>query len=164
MLSGGVDSNALQRPKRFCGAARYIGKGGPVTVVETGSRMDEVIFEELKGAGNMERHLDREPVDGRSFPAIATHRSGTSGAVPPLAPEFLRRVGGLRKALSGLAVADGAELPLDRMPTPRNHGESPRSLTARSGGRGLPFPGHLESGLPPRVALGRLTAVPMLIS
>lgn len=162
MLSGRLDSNALQRPKPLFGADRNIEQGGTLKIAETGSRMDEVIFEELKGAGNTETHLDREPVAGRTFPAIDTHRSGTRKAKPPLAPESPSRLGVLRRVLSQLA--DAAELPLDRMPTTRNNGGFPGAMAAWSGGRGLPLPSPLKSGLPPRVALGRLTAVPMPVS
>ena len=153
----------MQRPKRLCGAGRNIEEGGTLQIPDTGSRTDEVIFEELKGAGNTETHLDREPVAGRSFPAIDTHRSGTRKAEPPLAPESPSRLGVLRRVLSQPA-ADAAELPPDRMPTTRNNGGFPGAMAAWSGGRGLPLPSHMESGFPPRVALGRLTAVPMLVS
>ncbi|MBI1353039.1 MAG: transcription termination factor Rho, partial [Acidobacteria bacterium] len=102
VLSGGVDSNALQRPKRFFGAARNIEEGGSLTIiatalVETGSRMDDVIFEEFKGTGNMEVHLDRKLVDKRVFPAIDIHRSGTRKEELLLAPDVLNRVWVLRK-------------------------------------------------------------------
>lgn len=154
----------MQRPKRLFGADRNIEEGGTLQIPDTGSRMDEGIFEELEGAGNTETHLDREPVAGRSFPAIDTHRSGTRNAEPPLAPESLSRLGVLRRVLSQLAAADAAELPLDRMPTTRNNGGFPGAMAAWSGGRGLPLPSQLKSGFPPRVARGRLTAVPMLVS
>ena len=120
ILSGGVDSNALQRPKRFFGAARNIEEGGSLTIVatalvETGSRMDEVIFEEFKGTGNMERHLDRKLVDKRTFPAIDIHRSGTRKEELLLSQDTLARVWVLRKVLSQLSTVEAMELLLDRM-------------------------------------------------
>ncbi|MDA1316297.1 MAG: transcription termination factor Rho [Acidobacteria bacterium] len=128
ILSGGVDSNALQRPKRFFGAARNIEEGGSLTIiatalVETGSRMDEVIFEEFKGTGNMEIHLDRKLVDKRVFPAIDIHRSGTRKEELLLAKEDLNRVWVLRKVLSPLSVTEGLELLLDRMTKTRSNAE-----------------------------------------
>jgi transcription termination factor Rho len=120
VLSGGVDSNALQRPKRFFGAARNIEEGGSLTIlatalVETGSRMDDVIFEEFKGTGNMELHLDRKLVDKRVFPAIDIHRSGTRKEELLLSKEDLSRVWVLRKVLSQLSTPEAMELLLDRM-------------------------------------------------
>ncbi len=120
ILSGGVDSNALQRPKRFFGAARNIEEGGSLTIVatalvETGSRMDEVIFEEFKGTGNMELHLDRKLVDKRTFPAIDIHRSGTRKEELLLDQDTLARVWVLRKVLSQLPTVEAMELLLDRM-------------------------------------------------
>ncbi|MBW2091716.1 MAG: transcription termination factor Rho, partial [Deltaproteobacteria bacterium] len=105
ILSGGVDSNALHRPKRFFGAARNIEEGGSLTIIataliETGSRMDEVIFEEFKGTGNMELHLDRKLADRRVFPAIDINRSGTRKEELLLEEEELNRVWVLRKVLS----------------------------------------------------------------
>ncbi|HUG80399.1 MAG TPA: transcription termination factor Rho [Bryobacterales bacterium] len=128
VLSGGVDSNALQRPKRFFGAARNIEEGGSLTIiatalVDTGSRMDEVIFEEFKGTGNMEIHLDRKLVDKRVFPAIDIHRSGTRKEELLLAKEDLNRVWVLRKVLSPLSVTEGMELLLDRMSKTRSNAE-----------------------------------------
>ncbi len=120
VLTGGVDANALQRPKRFFGAARNIEEGGSLTIVatalvDTGSRMDEVIFEEFKGTGNMELHLDRKLVDKRMFPAIDIHRSGTRKEELLLEPETLQRVWVLRKVMSNLGVVECMELLLDRM-------------------------------------------------
>ncbi len=120
VLTGGVDANALQRPKRFFGAARNIEEGGSLTIVatalvDTGSRMDEVIFEEFKGTGNMELHLDRKLVDKRTFPAIDIHRSGTRKEELLLDPETLRRVWVLRKVTSNLGTVECMELLLDRM-------------------------------------------------
>jgi len=105
ILSGGVDSNALHRPKRFFGAARNIEEGGSLTImatalVDTGSRMDEVIFEEFKGTGNMEIHLDRKLSDKRIFPAIDINRSGTRKEELLLSPDELNRVWILRKLLA----------------------------------------------------------------
>ncbi|MDA2917460.1 transcription termination factor Rho, partial [Nitrospinae bacterium AH_259_B05_G02_I21] len=107
VLSGGVDSNALQKPKRFFGAARNIEEGGSLTIiatalVETGSRMDEVIFEEFKGTGNMEIILDRKLADRRVFPAIDINRSGTRKEELLLEPWELNRVWVLRKVLNPL--------------------------------------------------------------
>ena len=126
ILSGGVDSNALQRPKRFFGAARNIEEGGSLTIVataliDTGSRMDDVIFEEFKGTGNLEIHLDRKLVDKRVFPAIDINRSGTRKEELLLSKEELNRVWVLRKVLSQLSAVDTMELLLDKMgKTPTN--------------------------------------------
>ncbi len=135
VLSGGVDSNALQRPKRFFGAARNIEEGGSLTIVatalvETGSRMDEVIFEEFKGTGNMETHLDRKLVDKRIFPAIDTNRSGTRKEELLLPQETLNKVWVLRRVLSGLQTVEAAELLLDRMAKTRNNDEFLSSMTS----------------------------------
>ena len=134
VLSGGVDSNALQRPKRFFGAARNIEEGGSLTIVataliETGSRMDEVIFEEFKGTGNMETHLDRKLVDKRIFPAIDTNRSGTRKEELLLPPETLNKVWVLRRVLSGLQTVEAAELLLDRMAKTRSNSEFLSAMT-----------------------------------
>ncbi|MBW1980020.1 MAG: transcription termination factor Rho [Deltaproteobacteria bacterium] len=120
ILSGGVDSNALHRPKRFFGAARNIEGGGSLTIIataliDTGSRMDEVIFEEFKGTGNMEIHLDRKLADRRIFPAIDINRSGTRKEELLLPPEDLNRVWILRKLLSPLNTVDAMEFLLDKM-------------------------------------------------
>ena len=128
VLSGGVDSNALQRPKRFFGAARNIEEGGSLTIVatalvDTGSRMDEVIFEEFKGTGNMELHLDRKLVDKRTFPAIDIHQSGTRKEELLLDRETLQRVWVLRKVLSSLGTVEAVELLLDRMSKTRGNVE-----------------------------------------
>ena len=135
VLSGGVDSNALQRPKRFFGAARNIEEGGSLTIVatalvETGSRMDEVIFEEFKGTGNMEAHLDRKLVDKRIFPAIDTNRSGTRKEELLLRQETLQKVWVLRRVLSGLQTVEAAELLLDRMAKTKNNAEFLMSMTS----------------------------------
>ena len=120
VLSGGVDSNALQRPKRFFGAARNIEDGGSLTIiatalVETGSRMDEVIFEEFKGTGNMEIVLDRKMSDRRIYPAVDINRSGTRKEELLLTPEELNRVWVLRKVLNPLSAIEASELMLERM-------------------------------------------------
>ncbi len=135
VLSGGVDSNALQRPKRFFGAARNIEEGGSLTIVatalvDTGSRMDEVIFEEFKGTGNMESHLDRKLVDKRIFPAIDPNRSGTRKEELLLEPETLNKVWVLRRVLSGLQTVESAELLLDRMSKTRTNQEFLASMTS----------------------------------
>jgi transcription termination factor Rho len=120
ILSGGVDSNALDRPKRFFGAARNIEDGGSLTIiatalVETGSRMDEVIFEEFKGTGNMELVLDRKLADKRVFPAIDINRSGTRKEELLLDPMTLNRVWILRKLLSSLNSVDSMQFLLEKM-------------------------------------------------
>ena len=120
VLSGGVDSNALQRPKRFFGAARNLEGGGSLTIlatalVETGSRMDDVIFEEFKGTGNMEVHLDRKLSDKRVFPSIDINKSGTRKEELLLSPSELNRVWVLRKVLQPLGVIDSMELLLEKI-------------------------------------------------
>jgi transcription termination factor Rho len=120
VLSGGVDSNALQRPKRFFGAARNIEEGGSLTIVataliDTGSRMDEVIFEEFKGTGNSEIHLDRKLADRRVFPAIDIQKSGTRKEELLLPKDDLNRVWVLRKVLTPLSPTEGMELLLSRL-------------------------------------------------
>jgi transcription termination factor Rho len=120
VLSGGVDSNALQRPKRFFGAARNIEEGGSLTIiatalVDTGSRMDEVIFEEFKGTGNSEIHLDRKLTDRRVFPSIDISKSGTRKEELLLPKEELNRVWVLRKVLTPLSPTEAMELLLSRM-------------------------------------------------
>jgi len=120
ILSGGVDSNALQRPKRFFGAARNIEEGGSLTIiatalVDTGSRMDEVIFEEFKGTGNMEIQLDRRLADKRLFPAIDINKSGTRKEELLLDENTLNRVWILRKLLSSLNPVDALEFLLEKM-------------------------------------------------
>ena len=120
ILSGGIDSNALIKPKRFFGAARNIEEGGSLTIIataliETGSRMDEVIFEEFKGTGNMEVVLTRELADKRIFPAIDVNRSSTRHEELLLSPDELNRVWVLRKILSDYSPVDAAEFLLDKM-------------------------------------------------
>ncbi|MBM3804303.1 MAG: transcription termination factor Rho [Acidimicrobiia bacterium] len=120
VLSGGVDSNALQRPKRFFGAARNIEEGGSLTIIataliDTGSRMDDVIFEEFKGTGNMEVHLERKLVEKRVFPAIDINRSGTRKEELLMPKDELHRVWVLRKVLNPLSPVETMELLLDRL-------------------------------------------------
>ncbi len=120
VLSGGLDANALQRPKRFFGAARNIENGGSLTIIataliDTGSRMDEVIFEEFKGTGNMEIYLDRLLAEKRIFPAIDLNRSGTRKEELLLPPDVLNKVWILRKILSTMNPIEGMEFLLDKM-------------------------------------------------
>jgi len=120
VLSGGLDSNALQKPKRFFGAARNIEEGGSLTImatalIDTGSRMDDVIFEEFKGTGNMEIHLDRKLVDKRVFPAIDILKSGTRKEELLLPREDLNRIWVLRKVLNPLSQVEAMELLLDKL-------------------------------------------------
>jgi transcription termination factor Rho len=135
VLSGGVDSNALQRPKRFFGAARNIEEGGSLTIIasaliDTGSRMDDVIFEEFKGTGNMEVHLDRKLMDKRVFPAIDITRSGTRKEELLRSPEELNRIWVLRKVLTPLSPVESMELLLDKLNRTRSNAEF---LAAMSG-------------------------------
>jgi transcription termination factor Rho len=120
ILSGGVDSNALQRPKRFFGAARNIEEGGSLTIiatalVETGSRMDDVIFEEFKGTGNLEIHLDRKLSDKRVFPAIDLQKSGTRKEELLIPKKDLDRIWVLRRVLNPLSPVEQMELVLERL-------------------------------------------------
>ena len=137
VLSGGVDSNALQRPKRFFGAARNIEQGGSLTIVataliDTGSRMDDVIFEEFKGTGNMEIHLDRKLADRRVFPAIDIQKSGTRKEELLLPKDDLTRIWVLRKVLTPLSPPEAMELLLSKMSKTRTNAEF---LAAMSNGR-----------------------------
>jgi transcription termination factor Rho len=120
ILSGGVDSNALHKPKRFFGAARNIEEGGSLTIIataliDTGSKMDEVIFEEFKGTGNMELHLDRRLVDKRTYPAIDINKSGTRREELLTEEVSLQRIWLLRKVLSSMNVVDSMEFLLDKL-------------------------------------------------
>jgi transcription termination factor Rho len=120
VLSGGIDANALQRPKRFFGAARNIEEGGSLTIigtalVDTGSRMDEVIFEEFKGTGNMEINLDRRLVDRRVFPSIDIQRSGTRKEELLMEPNDLNRIWLLRKVLQPMNTVESMEFLLEKM-------------------------------------------------
>jgi len=135
ILSGGVDSNALHRPKRFFGAARNLEEGGSLTIIataliDTGSRMDEVIFEEFKGTGNMELHLDRRLADKRTFPAIDINRSGTRREELLLEDDKLKRVWVLRKLLSPLNPVDSMEFLLDKMQGTENNSVFLDSMSA----------------------------------
>ncbi len=128
VLSGGVDANALQKPKRFFGAARNIEEGGSLTIiatalVDTGSRMDEVIYEEFKGTGNMELHLDRRIAEKRIFPAININRSGTRREELITDPTELQSVWILRKLLHSMDEVAAIELLLDRMKQTKNNGD-----------------------------------------
>jgi transcription termination factor Rho len=120
VLSGGVDSNALHKPKRFFGAARNIEEGGSLTIiatalVDTGSKMDEVIFEEFKGTGNMELHLDRKLVEKRTFPAIDINKSGTRKEELLIDKAYLNRIWILRKVLHPMNVVDSMEFLIDKL-------------------------------------------------
>ncbi|MBN95885.1 MAG: transcription termination factor Rho [Deltaproteobacteria bacterium] len=128
ILSGGVDSNALHRPKRFFGAARNIEEGGSLTImatalIDTGSRMDEVIFEEFKGTGNMEIHLDRRLVERRIYPALDINKSGTRREDLLLPPDTLTKIWLLRKVLSPLNVIDSMEFLLDKFQKTKTNDE-----------------------------------------
>ncbi len=128
VLSGGVDSNALQRPKRFFGSARNVEEGGSLTIIataliDTGSRMDDVIFEEFKGTGNMEVHLDRKLSDKRVFPAIDINRSGTRKEELLLERNELNRIWVLRKVFSPLSTVESMELLVEKLDKTRTNGE-----------------------------------------
>ncbi len=128
ILSGGVDANALHKPKRFFGAARNIEGGGSLTIVatalvDTGSRMDEVIFEEFKGTGNMELCLDRHLVDKRIFPAINIEKSGTRKEEQLLHPDELAKIWILRKALNGVPAVEAMELIVNRLKKNKSNAE-----------------------------------------
>jgi len=128
VLSGGIDANALQRPKRFFGAARNIEEGGSLTIIataiiDTGSRMDEVIFEEFKGTGNMEIHLDRRLLDRRVFPTIDIQRSGTRKEELLLDKNDLNRVWLLRKVLQPMNTVESVEFLLEKMHATKNNRE-----------------------------------------
>jgi transcription termination factor Rho len=138
VLSGGVDSNALQRPKRFFGAARNIEEGGSLTIVataliDTGSRMDDVIFEEFKGTGNLEIHLDRKLADRRVFPAIDIQKSGTRKEELLIAREELTRIWVLRKILNPLSPVEAMELLLSKMGKVKSNADF---LASMNGARG----------------------------
>jgi len=128
VLSGGLDSNALQKPKRFFGAARNIEEGGSLTImatalIDTGSRMDDVIFEEFKGTGNMEIHLDRKLTDKRVFPSIDVQKSGTRKEELLIPREDLNRIWVLRKVLNPLSPVEAMELLLDKMGKTKSNSE-----------------------------------------
>jgi transcription termination factor Rho len=128
LLSGGLDSNAMQKPKRFFGAARNIEEGGSLTIlatalIDTGSRMDEVIFEEFKGTGNMELHLDRRLVDKRVWPAIDINRSGTRKEELLMHPDEVERVRTLRRVLADMHPTEAMELVTNRMRKTKSNAE-----------------------------------------
>ncbi len=135
VLSGGIDSNALQRPKRFFGAARNIEEGGSLTIiatalVDTGSRMDDVIFEEFKGTGNMEIHLDRRLADRRVFPAIDISKSGTRKEELLIDPADLQRIWVLRKVLQPMDSIEAMELLVDKMRVAKSNKKFLESMNA----------------------------------
>jgi transcription termination factor Rho len=135
ILSGGVDAYALHKPKRFFGAARNIEEGGSLTIIataliDTGSRMDEVIFEEFKGTGNMELVLDRKLSERRIFPAIDVNKSGTRHEELLLTPEELNRIWILRKVLSELTPMDAMELMQERLQATRSNREFLQALNS----------------------------------
>src|SRR6187455_96856 len=128
VLTGGVDANALQRPKRFFGAARNIEEGGSLTIIataliDTGSRMDDVIYEEFKGTGNMEIHLDRRMAEKRIYPSLNVNRSGTRREELLIAPEILPKVWILRKLLFGMDELEATEFLLDKLRATKNNDE-----------------------------------------
>ena len=128
VLTGGVDANALQRPKRFFGAARNIEEGGSLTIIataliDTGSRMDDVIYEEFKGTGNMEIHLDRKIAEKRIFPAVNINRSGTRREEILTKPDELQKMWILRKLLHPMDEIAGIEFLLERLKATKNNGE-----------------------------------------
>jgi transcription termination factor Rho len=128
LLSGGLDSNAMQKPKRFFGAARNVEEGGSLTIlatalIDTGSRMDEVIFEEFKGTGNSELHLDRRLVEKRVYPAIDVNRSGTRKEELLLHPDEYDRVRLLRKVLADMHPVEAMELIVNRSKKSKSNAE-----------------------------------------
>jgi transcription termination factor Rho len=128
VLTGGVDANALQRPKRFFGAARNIEEGGSLTIiatalVDTGSRMDDVIYEEFKGTGNMEIHLDRKMAEKRLYPAINVNRSGTRREELLIEKDVLQKIWVLRKLLYPMDDLEAMEFLLDKIKATKNNGE-----------------------------------------
>jgi transcription termination factor Rho len=135
VLSGGVDSNALQRPKRFFGSARNVEEGGSLTIIataliDTGSRMDDVIFEEFKGTGNMEVHLDRKLSDKRVFPAIDINKSGTRKEELLLERNELNRIWVLRKVFSPLSTVESMELLVEKLEKTRSNAEFLNSMSS----------------------------------
>ena len=126
VLTGGVDANALQKPKRFFGAARNVEEGGSLTIlatalVETGSRMDDVIYEEFKGTGNMEIHLDRRMAEKRIYPAINVNKSGTRREELLILPEVLQKIWVLRKLLYPMDDLEAMEFLLDKVKSTKNN-------------------------------------------
>jgi transcription termination factor Rho len=136
ILTGGVDANALQRPKRFFGAARKVEEGGSLTIigtalVDTGSKMDEVIFEEFKGTGNLEIWLDRRLVDKRIWPAIDINRSGTRKEEMLMDPEEHRRVCVLRRVLNDMNPPEAMELLVSRLAKTQTNAEFLMSMNMK---------------------------------
>jgi transcription termination factor Rho len=128
VLTGGVDANALQRPKRFFGAARNIEEGGSLTIIataliDTGSRMDEVIFEEFKGTGNSELILDRKVADKRTFPSMDITRSGTRKEELLTPPDVLKKMYVLRRILNPMGTMDAIDFLLDKLRNTKSNGE-----------------------------------------
>jgi transcription termination factor Rho len=128
VLTGGVDANALQRPKRFFGAARNIEEGGSLTIIataliDTGSRMDDVIYEEFKGTGNMEIHLDRRMTEKRIYPAINVNRSGTRKEELLLEPDVLQKIWILRKLLYPMDELEATEFLTGKLKATKNNDE-----------------------------------------
>jgi transcription termination factor Rho len=128
VLSGGVDANALQRPKRFFGAARNIEEGGSLTIIataliETGSRMDDLIYEEFKGTGNMEVHLERRLAERRVYPAINLNKSGTRREELLIKPELLQKIWVLRKLISDMDDIEAMNFIVDKLKSTKNNAE-----------------------------------------
>jgi len=138
VLTGGVDANALQKPKRFFGAARNVEEGGSLTIIataliDTGSRMDDVIYEEFKGTGNLEIHLDRRMHEKRIFPAINVNRSGTRREELLLAKDVLQKIWVLRKLLYPMDELEAAEFLIDKVRSTKSNAEFFDSMTSRRG-------------------------------
>jgi transcription termination factor Rho len=136
-LTGGIDASAMEKPKRFCGAARNLEDAGSLTIIataliDTGSRMDQVIFEEFKGTGNMEIHLDRALADKRVFPAIDIHRSGTRREELLIPPQDLNRIIVLRRVLATLSPVEAMQLMLERLAKTKTNAEFLNSLQVES--------------------------------
>ena len=134
IMSGGIEATALQKPKRFFGAARNIEGGGSLTVmgtalIDTNSRMDDVIFEEFKGTGNMELHLDRDLVNKRIFPAINFERSGTRKEELLYHPEELQKIYALRRIMLGVPAYEAMEMLIQRLKKTRSNAEFLLSLS-----------------------------------
>lgn len=128
VLSGGVDANALQRPKRFFGAARNIEEGGSLTIIataliETGSRMDDLIYEEFKGTGNMEVHLERRLAERRVYPAINLNKSGTRREELLIKPDLLQKIWVLRKLISDMDEIEAMNFIVDKLKSTKNNAE-----------------------------------------
>jgi transcription termination factor Rho len=128
VLTGGVDANALQKPKRFFGAARNVEEGGSLTIIataliDTGSRMDDVIYEEFKGTGNMEIHLDRRMAEKRVYPSIMINKSGTRREELLIEPAVLQKIWILRKFLYNMDEIEAMEFMMDKMRATKNNAE-----------------------------------------